>query len=239
MADVFTSDNGDGRVGRIRNVNLGAWSVIRAASTGTSVNDTSTTMALLNARFNIRRRPGQQWQCFRLYLSFDTGAVIPAGAIIDAATLTLNQTISATVGSVRDIFVTEHTVTDETNLVTADYNNYVDLDNAAQAGPPWNSVGTGTKSSVFTSVGFGFIKGTGEASSGGGTTGFTKIMLRGEQDYSNITPVFLTNLISATYNTSEGSNPPTLTVTFASPAAVVFIKDGLLDIKDGLVDIRA
>jgi len=236
---VFNANAGDGRVGRVRNVNLGAWSVVRAAANGTDVNDTATTMALINARYSIRRRVGQQWQLYRLYLSFDTGSVIPAGAVIDSAILTLNQTVSGTTGSEVNVFVTEHTVTDETNLATADYNNYVALNSAAQAGPPWSSVGTGTKTSVFTSVGFGFIKGTGEASSGGGTAGFTKIMLRGENDYSNIDPIHISNIIEATYSTSESANPPTLTVIFASPAAAIFMKGKTLDIKGGTVDLRA
>ena len=236
---VFNPNTGDGRVSRVRNVNLGAWSVVRAAANGTAVNDTATTMALVNARYSIRRRVGQNWTLHRLYLSFNTGAVIPAGAIIDAATLSLNQTVSGTTGSEVNVFVTEHTVTDETNLLTADYNNYVALNSAAQAGPPWTSVGTGTKSSVFTAVGFGFIKGTGEASSGGGTTGYTKIMLRGENDYSNIDPVHISNIIEATYNTAESANPPTLTVIWASPAAVVFVKGKALDIKGGFVDLKA
>ena len=74
-------------------------------------------------------------------------------------------------------------------------------------------VGTVTNTSVFNSTGLGWVKRDGEASNGGGTAGWTKILLRAQNDMFNVAPI-VANSIRASYNTAESSNPPSLTVVW-------------------------
>ena len=241
---IFSGDTGDGEVGRTQTRAQQLWGVLRADPLGNVLDDTGNTMEVRNTRqagggggpMGMGGSP--IYFCTRSFLPFNTGAIIPAGASIMSAVLTLNQSANQTTGGRVNIYVVQGAQPDETNLVTGDYDSYDALNSPAQGGPNWDSSFNGTKTSVLNSTGRGWIKRDGEASNGGGAAGWTKILLRGQNDMFNVAPI-VANSIRGHYNTAESSNPPTLTVIWDASAASIRMMGAKMDIKGLMVDIVA
>ncbi len=236
------SGTGDGHVGRTVTRASQLWTVLRADPLGNVLDDTGNTMQVRNTRQagggGMMMTGPPIYFLVRAFMPFNTGAVIPAGASIMSADLTVNQTVNGTTGGRVNIYVVQGAQPDETNLVTGDYDSYDALDGPDQGGPNWDSSFNGTKTSIFNSTGRGWIKRAGEASNGGGAAGWTKILLRGQNDMFDVAPI-IANSINATYNTAESSNPPALTVIWASSAASIKMMGAKVDIKGLMVDIVA
>jgi len=234
MPDVISSGTGDGEVLRAKKVGVNTWSQMRSASVGTSVDDTSQTMQLLNARTaGFKGRP-DNWWLSRLLMPFNTGAIIPAMAIIDACTLGLYISSNSSMGSYQTGYIFQGNQSDETNLTINDYNNFVA---SILIGGSIGVGSNGWKNSVFNSDGLAAIRKSGEASEGGGSAGWTKVFVRGKHDYLNISPVKSTHSINAFFRTAEGVNSPTLTITWSMPPRILNIKGNTLDIKGNALNI--
>ncbi|GAG04034.1 unnamed protein product [marine sediment metagenome] len=211
MADIIPSGTGDGEVGRADHVTVKTWAQMRSANNGDHVDDVSTVMQLLNSRtIGFKGRP-DNWWLYRLLIPFDTGAVVPAGATINAATLGVYVSSNATVGAYTNAYVFQGNFPDETNLTTPNYNDWV---TAVTLGGSFGVGTNGWKNSVFNADGLNAIRRNGEASEGGGSAGWTKIFIRGQHDYKNIPPTKVANHINSMIRTAEGANSPTLTVTW-------------------------
>ncbi len=236
MADIITSGTGDGEILRAKKVDAQSWSGIRSASNGTYVDDTGTNMQILNARtVGFKGKPDNRWLS-RLFIPFNTGAVLPSGALIDACVFNIYASSSSTSG-VSTLYITEGTQPDETNLTLSDYNEYTSLNNDVLSGGTITASGSGWKTSVFNQNGLATIKRAGDSSTGGGSNGWTKVLIRGWYDRKNNAPTKTASL-NAHFRTAEGVNPPTLTVTWNPPAAVIFMKGGTVDIKGGTIDLN-
>ena len=241
MADIIQDGTGDGRVGRTARVGVQGWGGIRSAANGTTVNDTATTMQLLNARTpGFKGKPDIRW-LYRLFMPFNTGAIVPLAAIITACTLSMYQSASNNSGTQTRAVITQSAVADETNLLLADYNNYDALDSPDEGGPRINTNSTGWKTSVFTATGLAWIKKTGEASHGGGSAGWTKILVRGQLDINGTPPVYTSKIINAWFHTSESANPPILTITWSVPAVtnLINIKGKTINMKNSVMNLGA
>ena len=110
-SEIFSGDTGDGHVGRTQTRAQQLWTVLRADPLGNIVLDTGNTMQVRNTRqAGGGGKMGGGSPIFfliRLFMPFNTGAVIPAGATIDSAVLTLNQTVNSTTGGRVNIYVTQ------------------------------------------------------------------------------------------------------------------------------------
>ena len=210
MADIIPSGTGDGEVGRAKKVTVNTWAQMRSAAAGTSVDDTGNSMQLLNARTPGFKGRADNWWLYRLFLPFNTGAVIPAGATISAATMGVYINSNSSIGPYTNAFVFQGSQPDETNLTTGAYDEFV---SSVLLGGSFGT-GNGWKNSVFNSDGLNAIRRAGEASEGGGSAGWTKVCIRGQHDYQNRAPTKTTQSINAHFSTVEGANDPTLTVTW-------------------------
>jgi len=206
---------GDGYVERLKSE---TWSATRSNENGTSSDDSSTIVILRN------KITGGKKHLSRAIFPFNTREIIPASADIISASLTLEQIAENTSGSYRNAYVVQASQPDETELTNGDYDAFDALDNPDEGGNRLGTNSTGTKVSTFNSTGLGWIKKNGEASNGGGSLGWTKIMLRAELDIINLNPTTSRRII-ATYDSSTGTTPPFLTVNFTwSP----IIKNGTI-----------
>jgi len=238
MADIIYTGTADGHVQNTQFATT-PWSDVRAMASGT-VAETDTVILIYNNSYDLVRRAADQYTCHRILIPFNTGAVLPAGAAIVGATLTLENDNQINAGTNSFVYVTQGAQPDETTLTTGDYSAYEDaLDSPEEGGSRLDVSTDGTKVSAFNATGKRWIKKAGEASAGGGSAGWTKILLRGYYDVEDIAPLDGTSEFSGRFSSSEGANSPSFTVTWnPPPLPAVKLKGSQMRLKGSKVLIK-
>ena len=246
MADTIYAGTGDGYAGRQDKI-TSSWATIRAEADGEvqNTNDTEDFIYVISRRLTSKSFDG--FQLLRALTPFNTGGTIPADATITAADLVLEQTDIAGDGAFQNCAVVQGAQPDETNIALGDYSSYDALDSPDEGAARFSVSANGTKTIPLNVTGLGWIKKLGEASNGGGSSGWTKFMIRtGTYDVDGTAPTATTSKVFSEFSSSTGANPPFLTVTWSSPGppplsaarSAVKIKGSQMRLKGGKVLIK-
>ncbi len=195
QATVTSVSGGDGT---IYNDDAGTWATVKGLTTGTAqgATDPSNVYAGNSASRCIGRG----------FLPFDTSS-IPAGAVIQNATLQIN--VTALPGSSGGTFhVVQTTQTDPTSLASADFDNIAGSSGSMTTGGSTTINVTGAKTVPLNATGLGFITGG----------GYTKLALCNDHDATNTDPGASMYRVSINYaENGTAANRPTLTVDYTLP----------------------
>ncbi len=152
---VFT-DFGDGTVIKFGNA---PWNTQRNAAQGASAPSTDDNTALFN-RFS-----SPQYRLDRVFMPFNTGAVIPANAVIDSVTFNFwNINSDPTMDPTAEFVIVQGKQVDPSILSTFDYDEIDGVDSPVEAGRDTIGIANALHSVSFSPASLGWIKRTGETS---------------------------------------------------------------------------
>lgn len=172
-----------------------AWNTVCNGTTGTAIDSVSS--AQIRVALFGTSAGGNAVQ--RIYLYFDTGTFIPAGATITSATLFLRRGTTAESGTGLDPI---HAVLGTFPIGALSVANFGDLDKA-QEFTNFNPFGVSVTAAISN---LNLIN----------KTGYTKMVLITHGDYANVQPSSGINLRQDIFSANDGNpaNWPTLTVTY-------------------------
>ncbi|WP_334392929.1 SpvB/TcaC N-terminal domain-containing protein [Bradyrhizobium sp. AZCC 2262] len=190
------------------------WALAHDASTGTSLNSTSTTFAVEADKSD---NSGTRFHINRGYITFDTSS-IPAGAVISAATLGLWVSAVSNTAALNLVIATSTQAATST-LATADFPR----------------VGSATSSDVVhapaaSATSTWTLNSTGIAAINIGTS--TKFSIREQHDLNNLAATN-TAVTSATFTSANGSasHRPVLVITYSTSSQAAGTPTTVQDIQ--------
>jgi hypothetical protein len=209
LATDYYTGAGDGRVGYF--VAGESWGTAHDAETGTTADYTTDVMTLTETYKDIASTHNGIWRGF---LPIDTSG-LPTGAIISEALLKLYVTFSNNSDADGEDWanVVQTSQDDNTELITADYNQCGDVDSPDEGATriSLNGMGTGWKTWTLNSTGRGWIN----------DDGYTLLGMREGHDVLNHQlSVNGSNKINIRYSEYTGTDSdPYLSVTYTEPVA--------------------